>query len=94
MVEHSCIKPVDGTTVDERPIIPEADDDPRGLARGKMSPEERALVRKLDCYIMPAVCAMYFLNYVDRNAIAQARLNHLEDDLNMSGNEFNTAVSM
>lgn len=37
---------------------------------------------------------MYFLNYVDRNAIAQARLNDLEDDLGMQGSEFNTAVSM
>lgn len=26
---------------------------------------------------------MYFLNYIDRNAIAQARLNDLEEDLNM-----------
>lgn len=37
---------------------------------------------------------MYFLNYVDRNAIAQARLNNLEEDLNMTGTEFNTTVSM
>jgi hypothetical protein len=37
---------------------------------------------------------MYFLNYVDRNAIAQARLNNLEEDLGMSGVEFNTCVSM
>lgn len=37
---------------------------------------------------------MYFLNYVDRNAIAQARLNDLEEDLNMTGSDFNTAVSM
>ena len=37
---------------------------------------------------------MYFLNYVDRNAIAQARLNNLEKDLGMSGVEFNTTVSM
>lgn len=37
---------------------------------------------------------MYFLNYVDRNAIAQARLNNLEEDLNMSGTQFNTTVSM
>lgn len=36
---------------------------------------------------------MYFLNYVDRNAIAQARLNNLEEDLNMTGTEFNTTVS-
>lgn len=37
---------------------------------------------------------MYFLNYVDRNAIAQARLNNLEDDLGMSGVQFNTCVSI
>lgn len=37
---------------------------------------------------------MYFLNYVDRNAIAQARLNDLEEDLGLVGNQFNTCVSM
>lgn len=37
---------------------------------------------------------MYFLNYVDRNAIAQARLNNLEKDLGMTGVQFNTTVSM
>lgn len=37
---------------------------------------------------------MYFLNYVDRNAIAQARLNNFEEDLGLVGNQFNTAVSM
>lgn len=42
----------------------------------------------------PTLCTMYFLNYVDRNAIAQARLNNLEKDLGMSGVQFNTTVSM
>jgi hypothetical protein len=44
--------------------------------------------------LQPCLCVMYFLNYVDRNAIAQARLNNLEEDLNMTGTEFNTTVSM
>ena len=47
-----------------------------------------------DLLFQPCLCIMYFLNYVDRNAIAQARLNNLEEDLNMSGTEFNTTVSM
>lgn len=42
----------------------------------------------------PTLCIMYFLNYVDRNAIAQARLNDLEEDLGMTGTEFNTTVSI
>lgn len=37
---------------------------------------------------------MYFWNYVDRGALAQARLNHLEKDLKMGGTDFNTAVSI
>ena len=31
---------------------------------------------------------------MDRNAIAQARLNNLEKDLNMTGVQFNTTVSI
>jgi hypothetical protein len=31
---------------------------------------------------------------VDRNTIAQARLNDLEEDLGMTGTDFNTAVSI
>lgn len=37
---------------------------------------------------------MYFLNYIDRNALASARLNNIEADLGMQGFEFNTAISM
>ena len=37
---------------------------------------------------------MYFFNYVDRGALAQARLNNLEKDLHMAGDNFNTAVSV
>ncbi|KAI0129258.1 MFS transporter [Hypoxylon sp. NC0597] len=88
------IKPADTSTISEMPITIKEDDGPGKFARSKMDPQERALVRKLDYYIMPIICVMYFLNYVDRNAIAQARLNHFEHDLNMSGNQFNTAVSI
>ncbi|KAK7701021.1 hypothetical protein SLS64_010615 [Diaporthe eres] len=66
---------------------PEQDEkrDWTGTAR-KTDPEEIKLVRKLDYRIM--------VDYVDRNAIAQARLNNLEDDLGMTGTEFNTTVSI
>jgi MFS family permease len=81
-------------------------------AVAKSSPEEIALVKKLDYRIMPTLWAMYFLNYVcgykisqagwftdmrpqlDRNAIAQARLNDLEDDLGLVGSQYNTCISI
>ena len=37
---------------------------------------------------------MYFLNYLDRNALPQARLNTLEKDLNLKGVQYNTAISI
>lgn len=42
----------------------------------------------------PILWLMYFFNYVDRGALAQARLNHLERDLGMKNENFNTAVSI
>ncbi|KAF9874419.1 hypothetical protein CkaCkLH20_07982 [Colletotrichum karsti] len=63
-------------------------------AAEKADPAEIALVRKLDRRIMPILWAMYFLNYLDRNALPQARLNTLEEDLNLKGVEYNTAISI
>lgn len=63
-------------------------------AVSKSDPKEIALVRKLDFRIMPTLWAMYFLNYLDRNTIAQARLDDLESDLGLVGNQYNTCISI
>lgn len=60
----------------------------------KTDPVEIALVKKLDYRIMPTLWAMYFLNYLDRNAIASARLNDLEKDLGLTGSQYNTCISI
>ena len=60
----------------------------------KTDPLEIALVRKLDIRIMPTLWAMYFMNYLDRNAIANARLNDLEKDLHLVGTQYNTCISI
>lgn len=36
----------------------------------------------------------YFLNYLDRNGLPQARLNTLEEDLSLEGYQYNTAISI
>ncbi|KAK0662347.1 putative transporter C11D3.18C [Lasiodiplodia hormozganensis] len=63
-------------------------------AAEKTDPVEIALVRKLDRWIMPMLWSMYWLNYLDRNAIALARLNDLEEDLNLTGTQYQTCVSI
>lgn len=37
---------------------------------------------------------MYFFNFLDRNAIANGKLNGLAEDLNLEGTQFNTCVSI
>ncbi|KAK1962674.1 major facilitator superfamily transporter [Colletotrichum sublineola] len=91
--EHN-INQVDSMLQDEKPVAQDEENrDWTGSAK-KTDPEEIRLVRKLDWRIMPTLCVMYFLNYVDRNAIAQARLDNLEKDLGMTGTQFNTTVSI
>ncbi|OJD39847.1 major facilitator superfamily transporter [Diplodia corticola] len=63
-------------------------------ATEKTDPVEIALVRKLDRWIMPMLWSMYWLNYLDRNAIALARLNNLEEDLGLTGTQYQTCVSI
>jgi hypothetical protein len=63
-------------------------------AHNKIDPREIRLVRKLDTWIMPTLWLMYWLNYLDRNAIALARLNGLEEDLNLSSSQYQTCVSI
>ncbi|KAF4538226.1 MFS transporter [Lasiodiplodia theobromae] len=63
-------------------------------AHEKSSPEEIRLVKKLDWWIMPTLWLMFWLNYLDRNAIALARLNDLEEDLNLKSTEYQTCVSI
>ncbi|KXH25685.1 major facilitator superfamily transporter [Colletotrichum salicis] len=63
-------------------------------AQEKTDPKEIALVKKLDRWIMPMLWSMYWLNYLDRNAIALARLNDLEEDLNLTGSQYQTCVSI
>ncbi|GAA5849610.1 hypothetical protein JCM9279_007288 [Rhodotorula babjevae] len=56
--------------------------------------EEKALVRKLDMRLMPVLWILLVLNYLDRNALASARVQGIEADLGMKGNDFNVAISL
>ncbi|RSL69000.1 hypothetical protein CEP54_002572 [Fusarium duplospermum] len=77
----------------EKPI-PKVDKVDYSGAHEKTDPKEIALVKKLDRWMMPMLWSMYWLNYLDRNAIALARLNDLEKDLNLKGTEYQTCVSI
>ncbi|KAH7361564.1 major facilitator superfamily domain-containing protein [Plectosphaerella cucumerina] len=66
---------------------------PRGR-RKKTDPVEISLVRKLDWIMMPTLWIMYWFNYLDRNAIAVARLDGMEKELGLSSTQYVTSVSI
>lgn len=55
---------------------------------------ESKLLRKVDLRLMPTLVIMYLLNFLDRSNLAQARQGTLEEDLGMTGTDFNLATSI
>ncbi|KAH8900574.1 MFS general substrate transporter [Thozetella sp. PMI_491] len=87
----------DARTIDtatEKHVLPDVSAVDYSGAHKKTDPKEIALVRKLDRYIMPMLWSMYWLNYLDRNAIALARLSSLDKDLGLSDVQYQTCVAI
>ncbi|OAA60348.1 Major facilitator superfamily domain, general substrate transporter [Niveomyces insectorum RCEF 264] len=54
----------------------------------------KRLLWKIDLRLLPWLVLMYTTNFLDRTALAQARLGTLEKDLNLGGVEYNTITSI
>lgn len=54
---------------------------------------EKKLVRKVDFRILPILVLLFLLNILDRNAIANARLGGFEDELGLSGVEYQVSAT-
>ncbi|OGM40376.1 hypothetical protein ABOM_010594 [Aspergillus bombycis] len=78
-----------GSTVSIRlpPTLQDTTDDERIAV-------EKALVRKLDLRLMPMLVLIYIMNYLDRNAIAAAKLSGITEELNLTSVQFQTCVSI
>ncbi|KAF9732185.1 transporter C1002.16c-like protein 8 [Paraphaeosphaeria minitans] len=55
---------------------------------------EARLLRKLDCRIIPMLCWVYLMNFMDRVNIGNARLYGLEEDLGLVGSQYQIAVGI
>ncbi len=55
---------------------------------------EKRLLRILDLRLLPAVSVLYLLSFLDRSNVANARIEGLTDDLDMTGNEYLTGLTL
>ena len=76
------------------PVIERRPESLRHLSKEEIEGLNKKLVRKMDLVIMPIVAILYILNYVDRQNLAAAKLQGITDDLNMSTQQFATAISI
>jgi MFS family permease len=53
---------------------------------------ERALVNKIDWHVIPVLCILYLLAFLDRVNIANANVFGLSKELNLLGDKYNTAL--
>lgn len=58
------------------------------------SPEARRLVRKIDLYIMPLICVVYFNSYLDKIAVSYASVTGLRQSTHLQGDQFNWVSSI
>ncbi|KAK7963769.1 hypothetical protein PG988_010743 [Apiospora saccharicola] len=56
--------------------------------------KEKALVKKLDCFIAPVMILLMLISYLDRGNIGFAATQGMTDDLGLQGSDLNAAISV
>lgn len=49
---------------------------------------------KVDRWLIPWLCLLYLLSFLDRTNIGNARLAGMEPDLNMKGHDYNNSLTI
>ncbi|EPE02581.1 mfs transporter [Ophiostoma piceae UAMH 11346] len=80
-----------GGDVEKRPAL---DSDGPEAVPAASNVNERALLRKLDLRLLPAVGILYLLSFLDRSNVGNAKLEGLTKDLDMTGNEYLTGLTL
>ncbi|KAL8912976.1 MAG: hypothetical protein Q9172_007383 [Xanthocarpia lactea] len=71
------------------PPNPDAD-----LSEAERALIDKRLLWKLDLRLIPWLCLLYLISFLDRTNIGNARLVNLEEDLNITAGQYNAALSL
>ncbi|WWD18270.1 hypothetical protein CI109_102720 [Kwoniella shandongensis] len=69
-----------------RKRIPEEQD---VTVEGEQKRQRKALVRRLDLFLMTYVCVSYCMKYIDQQAHSNAYVSGMKEDLHFKGNDYN-----
>lgn len=51
--------------------------------------DEKKVLRKMDLRLIPMLAILYLLSFLDRGNIGNAKIEGLQEDLNMTGGQYN-----
>lgn len=90
MIGHSRIgeKPVEQSPSDTTRTADESD------LEDASTIDDKALMRKIDFRLLPGVTLLYLMSFLDRSNVANARIEGLTEDTNMSGNAYLTGLTL
>lgn len=54
--------------------------------------ETKRIIRKIDIRLMPLLTVLYLLSFLDRSNIGNARIAGMDEDLNLTGSQYNIAT--
>ncbi len=57
-------------------------------------PQERQLLWKLDLHLIPWLCLLYLVSFLDRTNIGNAKIAGLQKDLKMTDGQYNAALAI
>ncbi|KAM0277374.1 hypothetical protein ACHAO9_012576 [Fusarium lateritium] len=86
----------DGVRLSGEPQVSKVED--YGLeARGETgfdAAETKKIVRKIDWYLLPPLTLLYILSFIDRSNIGNAKVAGMNDDLGLTGPQYNMALTV
>ena len=79
---------------DEALALDDLPDPDEGKSEDEKRKLDRALVWKVDKWLLPWLSLLYLLSFLDRTNIGNARLAGMEEDLTMSGTDYNLSLTI
>ncbi|KAK8180316.1 major facilitator superfamily domain-containing protein [Phyllosticta capitalensis] len=70
------------------------EDPDAGLSDEERAAIDRKLLWKLDLKLIPWLCFLYLISFLDRTNIGNAKIDGLIDDLNMTAGQYNASLSI
>lgn len=79
--------------IKEVPSITDKHEQVNQLAE-ELNINQKKLMWKIDICVVPSFCLLYFLSFLDRVNISNAKLYGLTEDLGLTGTQYNTALTV